>query len=366
MDSPNENVSDSKSLLHYKEKSWSNWIKEVTESRVYRLPYQDMSLYGVRPEMDTFSAVICSTCGAVVKAPALKRHIELRHPEDTQAFVAPKQVPVKKSRPNILRKPSKSPVPAENAVVCTSTNAQATENNTTSTVQSIVAVKPELSTVTASTKTSSVLLVKPALSVSLPSQSESPVARRKSPPNNERKRTRDKDKETDVDKSASSQESSSSARTTPKQLQKRNNTSSDSGKSTVRSTSSSSSVKSSSKQSADKYVKKSSNVTIWGRPEETEEFHMIYPNVSTVSSSNPPDVSNVFVLANGQQTSSVRCNVDVAFSNKNYSATSTTVSATNASEWSNNHIEKMVCIQIINTCYLRMHGCCLVLSSLFY
>lgn len=361
MDNLNENVADSKGLLNFKEKSWSNWIREVTESRVYRLPYQDMSLYGVQPEVDVFSAVICSTCGAVVKAPALKRHIELRHPEETQSFIAPKQIPVKKSRPNILRKPYKSPVPVDNVVSCTTANAQVTppENNTA--IQSIIAT--EANSVTVNTKNPSLLLKSSSTSND---STDSTVTRKKSPTHNERKRTREKHRDrdsidTDKDRKSSSQESSmtsgsssTSARTTPKQLQsKRNNnnnsSSSNSEKVSVRSSNSTSSVKNSSKQTVDKYAKneRSSNVNVWGSSEEhqTNSFQVIYSSASTVPSATSV-TTNVYVLPNGQQSSSIRCNSDNVFSDKSFpsSAANTTAPSDN-NEWSNNnHLEKVVSI----------------------
>lgn len=49
------------------------------KSAVMKLDRYDMGLFGVCPETDTFSAVVCEMCNAVIKPQGLKSHMILRH-----------------------------------------------------------------------------------------------------------------------------------------------------------------------------------------------------------------------------------------------------------------------------------------------
>lgn len=54
---------------------------------VMRLDSKEMSIYGVCPETDRFTAVVCDYCGTVVKPQSFKSHIK-RHASDPSAATA--------------------------------------------------------------------------------------------------------------------------------------------------------------------------------------------------------------------------------------------------------------------------------------
>lgn len=53
-------------------------ILEKNEAFVHRLGVRDMGLYGLFPETDRFTAVVCD-CGVVVKPQGLKNHLARNH-----------------------------------------------------------------------------------------------------------------------------------------------------------------------------------------------------------------------------------------------------------------------------------------------
>lgn len=186
----------------------------VTDCRVNRLPYKDMSLYGICPENDQFSAVICGTCDTVVKAQALKRHIEIKHPGSFQNFSPPKQLFVRKSRPNLLSKKSlKEPVTTTSINCATALdNASNSTTITAPTLQPVVSLKPIESTPITSVKSSIQLSPSKPPATTAPTDPEvanSTNTQRRKSPNLDRKRPRERDYDTSTDSP------SSSARTTP-------------------------------------------------------------------------------------------------------------------------------------------------------
>lgn len=315
----------------------------ITETRVTRLPHRDMGLYGVCPESDLFTAVLCSTCGAVVKAQALRRHIELRHPGETQSFIPPKQLPVKKSRPNILvKKPVKEIVP-----VSTSSSIE----NTTATVQAVVSLKPTENGGSAISGAKSVQLspCKPPTSTqSEPEVANANISRRKSP-NNDRKRLKE-----DLD-TKTTQEISSSARTTPaKHIATQKRTDSTSRTVLVHRTPASPQNKNSNKQILEKYMRKGTKITIWGRSEETPPpVHVIHqredaPPIKAIQSALSSPSSSGKSSASNTNTS----NRSETF-NKTFPADTDCASPmiTSNNDWPNVQIEKMVSITLRVTCH---------------
>lgn len=319
-----------------------------------------MGLYGICPLNEQFSAVICDTCGAVVKAQGLKRHIEIKHPGGIQNFLPPKQLSVKKSRPNILSKKSVKELVTTTPVSCTPTSLDNTSNSTTNTtpaLQPVVSLKPIESTpITSGVKTSVQLSpCKPPATTVQPEPevaNSSNIQRRKSP-NIDRKRPRERD--STYDDKLATDTSSSSARTTPLKPtlnSKRphttptpmvvfhqlsgasnniSNTSSSSNNNINSSTNSKQFVISTPKK-LDSYQRKPcSKITIWGRPEADAIHHKDNSSFNIVGLNNNATVPSVTTQRNKEYDTAEN-------------PTLSPVMNSTSNDWQNVNVEQMVII----------------------
>ncbi|XP_021920557.1 ataxin-7-like protein 1 isoform X3 [Zootermopsis nevadensis] len=93
----------SDSLTRFRGQPWSNWTDYLGRDSplsdeddpdkpvpdVMRLPKEDMGLFGLCPETDTFYAVVCEICEACVKPQGLINHMELWHKADATDALPP-------------------------------------------------------------------------------------------------------------------------------------------------------------------------------------------------------------------------------------------------------------------------------------